>query len=126
MPNEFPPSGPWTGYYLYGHAAPKHPMRMALDFTPDGKIHGEGLDDVAPFTIDGVFDAATSAANWTKAYVGLHTVVYSGIYSHRSICGDWSIGHVTGGFWIWPGALGHSDQAETRVDQELPLAPELV
>jgi hypothetical protein len=62
----------------------------------------DGVDDVAPFVITGRFDVATNAAYWTKAYVGMHTVEYSGLYCQRAICGDWTwMGH-SGGFWIWP------------------------
>jgi hypothetical protein len=125
MPNALPPSGPWTGYYLYGDAGHKHKMTLALVFSPDGHIRGDGIDDIAPFQIDGHFDLTTSRATWTKAYLGMHQVDYSGIYSHRSICGDWTLGPATGGFWIWPGTLGESESIETPVDLELPLAPEL-
>src|SRR5580693_6256249 len=113
MPNDIPPSGPWTGYYLYGHAGPKHRMRLGLAFTPDGKIRGEGVDDIAPFIIDGFFNGATREANWTKAYVGMHTVRYSGIYSARSICGNWFLAGLTGGFWIWPEAFTESEEEMT-------------
>jgi hypothetical protein len=112
MPDEIPPSGPWSGYYLYGHEGRKHHMRLGLAFTPDGKILGDGVDDIAPFVIDGSFNGATGEANWTKAYVGLHTVYYSGIYSRRSICGNWTLGLLTGGFWIWPESEEVMEQME--------------
>lgn len=125
MPNHLPPSGPWTGYFLYGHEGRKHSMSLSLVFAPDGKIHGEGVDDIGPFAIEGIFQTAANAATWTKAYVGMHSVEYSGLYGRRSICGDWAIGPAVGGFWIWPGAIGQSDQVETLVDLELPLEPEI-
>jgi hypothetical protein len=52
-------------------------MGWNLTFIRDGKIEGEG--DIAPFAIDGRFDGATSTANWTKAYVGMHSVEYFGV-----------------------------------------------
>jgi len=125
MLNDIPPSGPWTGYYLYGHGGLKHYMRLSLVFTPDGKIRGEGVDDVAPFVIDGFFNGATSEASWTKAYVGRHSVKYSGIYSQRAICGDWTLGRLTGGFWIWPGVVAESQKVVTPTELEEPVEPVL-
>lgn len=97
-----PPSGPWTGYYLYGHNGPRHSMRLHLTFAPGGDIQGEGIDDIASFIVSGGFDPATGSVRWTKAYRGLHTVGYSGIYCSRAICGDWILSGLSGGFWIWP------------------------
>ena len=123
MLNEIPPSGPWTGYYVYEDGGLRHRMRLNLTFTRDGKIEGDGVDDIAPFTIDGRFDFATSKAAWIKAYVGMHSVEYSGIYCAKAICGDWSLWGFTGGFWIWPLALGESEFAEEQreVEQALEL-----
>jgi hypothetical protein len=114
MLNDLPPSGAWAGYYLYAHSDLRHRMRLNLKFTIDGWIQGEGVDDVAPFLIEGRFDGAMSAARWTKAYVGMHSVEYSGFYCRRTICGDWTLCMATGGFWIWPTALDQSleEQAE--------------
>src|SRR5689334_11902900 len=100
-----PPSGPWSGYYLYGHSGERHYMRLGLTFTGDGTISGDGIDDIAPFTIRGSFDGVTNSANWTKSYVGMHSVEYSGLYDGRSICGNWTLLMTTGGFWIWPGSI---------------------
>lgn len=121
MRDDIPPSGPWTGYYLYGHGGLKHRMRLGLTFTRDGKIRGEGVDDIAPFLIDGSFDGATSEAKWTKAYVGKHTVEYSGVYSQRAICGDWILIGLTGGFWIWPEILEQSEETAAPMELEQPL-----
>ena len=122
MLTDIPPSGPWTGYYLYGYAGRKHHMSLGLTFTADGRIAGEGTDDIAPFVIGGSFDSATSAAAWTKAYVGMHTVDYAGVYCQRAICGDWTLASLTGGFWIWPGTMAESELAEAQSRVELPLA----
>jgi hypothetical protein len=83
-------------------------------FMRDGTIEGEGVDDIAPFAIEGRFDCATSMANWTKAYVGMHRVEYFGVYCQGAICGDWSLSGSTGGFWIWPGSVGQSEFAEEQ------------
>ncbi len=96
-------------------------MRLNLAFASDGRIDGEGIDDIAPFVINGQFDCATSRARWTKQYIALHRVEYSGIYCARTICGDWTLGRGTGGFWIWPASLSESDVVEEQREIELPL-----
>lgn len=119
--NDLPPSGPWAGYYLYAHSGLKHHMRLNLRFAMDGSIHGEGVDDVARFVIEGRFDVAMSVARWTKSYVGMHSVEYSGIYCQRVICGDWTLGRATGGFWIWPGRLENSAEEQSELGEPLEV-----
>jgi hypothetical protein len=97
-------------------------MRLNLTFTADGKIQGDGVDDVAPFLVHGRFDCGMSAASWRKAYIGMHTVEYSGVYCQRSICGDWTLIRLTGGFWIWPRSLKQTEFAEEQTELEQPLA----
>ena len=116
----FPPSGLWSGYYLYPHSDVRHRMNMSLTFTPDGTIEGDGIDDVAPFGIQGSFDHATNQATWTKSYVGMHKVEYSGLYDGRRICGDWTLGRYSGGFWIWPSALSQGDSESAELELEQP------
>jgi hypothetical protein len=101
-------------------------MKLGLVFTADGKIRGEGVDDVASFLIDGSFDRVTSEANWIKAYVGMHRVQYSGIYSRRAICGDWTLMHLTGGFWIWPDVVPQSEKITEQTELEEPVEPALI
>ncbi|MGA2135514.1 MAG: hypothetical protein ABSH50_24760 [Bryobacteraceae bacterium] len=96
-------------------------MKLGLVFSPDGKIRGEGMDDVASFVIDGVFNAATSEATWTKAYIGMHKVRYSGIYSNRTICGDWTLMGRTGGFWIWPDTIAQTEKGVAQTELEEPV-----
>jgi len=122
MPNDIPPSGPWRGYYFYGHGGLKHRMRLHLIFVGDGKIEGDGIDDVARFVIAGRFDCSTSQANWTKAYRGMHKVEYAGVYCRHTICGDWTLARLTGGFWIWPDSLAQSEFAEEAMETERHLA----
>jgi hypothetical protein len=121
MLDDIPPSGQWTGYYLHGHEGPKHRMRLSLAFTRDGKIRGEGVDDIAPFLIDGSFDGSTREVKWAKAYVGMHTVEYSGIHSERAICGNWTLMGLIGGFWIWPGNVAQSEETASQTEHEQPL-----
>lgn len=116
-PTSLPPSGPWSGYYTYGPANSKHRMHLQLVFAPDGNVSGDGIDDIALFTIDGVFDIATNQARWTKSYVGMHSVDYHGFYDQRSICGNWTLMMGTGGFWIWPRRMEETDGIETEVEQ---------
>jgi hypothetical protein len=79
MANALPPSGRWARYYLYGYSGSRHRMKLTLTFAGSGAIDGGGVNDIAPFLITGRFDVATGAAYWTKAYVGLHMVEYSGL-----------------------------------------------
>src|SRR5215813_13107915 len=115
-----PPSGAWSGYYLYPDIDFKHRMNMNLAFTQDGKIDGDGIDDVAPFKIHGLFHRGANQAAWTKSYIGLHKVEYSGLYDGRSICGNWNIGRSSGGFWIWPSALSEGEWVTASVEIESP------
>jgi len=94
-------------------------MKMILAFSADGGISGDGIDDIALFRIRGVFDTAANTASWTKSYVGMHSVEYRGLYDLRSICGNWTLGVFTGGFWIWPDGIAQGEQME--VELELPL-----
>ena len=68
-------------------------------------IEGEGVDDIAPFGSDGRFDCATSTATWIKAYVGMHTVEYSGVFlssgNLRGLVSQWRYRWP----WIWPHSL---------------------
>jgi hypothetical protein len=97
----------------------KHRMKMSLAFSTDGGISGDGIDDIAPFTIRGAFDTAANSASWTKKYVGMWAVEYRGLYDLRSICGDWMVAGANGGFWIWPEGL--SEGEHTEVERELPV-----
>jgi hypothetical protein len=115
-----PPSGQWSGYYQYGYTGQKHRMKLGLTFGPDGTIRGEGIDDVAHFTINGSFDAAKNEASWIKAYLGMHNVEYRGVYDQRSICGSWTLILDSGGFWIWPDALSQSESKTVEVELEQP------
>jgi len=125
MPNDtapanLPPSGPWTGYYIYDWAQAKHRMQLRLTFSPSGQIDGDGVDDVGDFLVHGVFEPNTLKATWTKAYVGMHSVEYRGIYDHKRITGSWRLAFTTGEFQIWPGASEQGEQETAYADVEDP------
>ena len=120
MNNDLPPSGRWTGFYTYtGGQQRRHRMDLALEFG-NGKVTGEGTDDVGPFIIAGRYDPKTGEAHWTKVYVGKHDVFYSGLRSANGISGDWEIGRgERGGFRIWPVADGTGDDdVESEAEQQ--------
>ena len=96
-------------------------MRLSLTFA-NGSITGDGTDDIGPFLIRGAFDSVSREAGWTKAYVGMHSVRYRGLYDGRSICGDWKLALSSGGFWIWPSTLGEraAESIEEELDQPTP------
>ena len=95
-------------------------MKLDLLFSHDGKIIGDGIDDVGQFIIDGVFDSASLEARWTKQYVGRHSVEYSGRYDQRSIVGSWNLRGFTGGFRIWPGESAEGMEEDAAVELEQP------
>ena len=72
------PSGPWVGFYTYSAAHDKHRMDLGLDFA-NGRVSGEGNDDVGAFVISGRFDSAKGECDWTKTYIGAHDVFYRGL-----------------------------------------------
>jgi hypothetical protein len=114
------PSGPWVGFYTYTPAN-KHRMELSLTFA-GGRLRGEGLDDVGPFTVKGGYDAAAGECYWTKTYLGAHSVYYRGYREGKGIWGRWEISTLThGGFHIWPlgenpGAAASETDAEAAVD----------
>lgn len=114
-----PPSGVWSGYYVYSMDTAKHRMKLSLAFSADGGISGDGIDDIAPFTIQGAFDTTANSVSWTKKYLGMWSVEYRGLYDLRSICGDWMVSGANGGFWIWPEGLAQEEQTEAEL--ELPV-----
>jgi len=84
------PSGPWVGFYTYSGAHDKHRMDLGLDFA-NGRVSGEGNDDVGAFVISGRFDSAKGECDWTKTYIGAHDVFYRGFREGKGIWGTWEI-----------------------------------
>jgi len=68
----------WVGFYTYSGAHDKHRMDLGLDFA-NGRVSGEGNDDVGAFVISGRFDSAKGECDWTKPYIGAHDVFYRGL-----------------------------------------------
>jgi len=95
-------------------------MKLDLLFSQDGKIIGDGSDDVGAFLINGVFDSTTLEVRWTKGYMGQHRVEYLGVYNQRSIAGSWNLNRLTGGFRIWPGESADAEEATTAEELEQP------
>ena len=121
-----PPTGPWSGYYLYSPSDAPHGMKLHLTFARDGNISGDGIDDIADFFIHGVFDPGTLEACWTKSYVGSHSVEYHGFYDGRTIWGTWSLAGRTGGFRIWPGTVAPGEEEAVHAETEQPAETVLV
>ena len=93
-----PPSGAWSGYYTYWTFHSFHRMQLRLTFSLNGLIDGDGVDDIQQFTIRGEFEPATRQARWTKAYIGMHSVEYEGVYDGRNILGVWTLAGGSGAF----------------------------
>jgi len=113
------PSGPWVGFYNY---APKDKHRMELDLTfADGKLSGDGLDDLGRFTVKGQYSASTLECGWTKTYRGAHSVRYRGFREGKGIWGTWDIGVFGhGGFHIWPRAAGEGEAQAAASEMAVP------
>jgi hypothetical protein len=95
-------------------------MKLDLLFSQDGRIIGDGADDVGAFLIHGAFDSATLAVRWTKEYVGQHRVEYEGLYNQRSIAGSWTLNRLAGGFRIWPGESADAEETATAEERIQP------
>jgi len=111
MSEQFP-SGPWLGFYTYDSGRDRHRMDLSLEFGK-GMIGGEGTDDIGPFVVRGRYNTKSKECHWTKTYVGMHDVFYSGIRQGKGIHGTWEVGRAVGGFKVWPLASGaDGDEAE--------------
>ena len=109
MSDELFPSGPWTGFYQYG-PRDKHAMDLSLAFN-NGRMTGDGGDDVGRFTIKGRYDSSSRECFWMKTYPGSHVVFYWGYREGKGIWGRWEIAmDCHGGFHIWP--RKQSEEAE--------------
>jgi hypothetical protein len=118
--NALPPSGAWSGYYAYLNVQQLHRMKLQLMFSQEGAIDGDGIDDIGQFTIRGRFDIAKLQAQWTKTYLGRHSVEYDGVYDGRNILGTWSLPGGTGSFRIWPGENPQGIESDEQIELELP------
>ena len=64
-----------------------------------GEIKGKGKDVVGLFVIRGFADAA-GKAQFTKTYIGKHTVLYNGMLAGNTLNGTWHVAGLVGGFQI--------------------------
>jgi hypothetical protein len=111
------PSGEWTGFFLQYWLPGRH--KTDLDLTwQGGTLSGHGTDRVGPFTISGTYDVATGECEWTKQYVGKHSVAYRGRNDGHGIWGVWEIRQLgglyvdRGGFHIWPEGTNVSEESD--------------
>ena len=122
MSDQLFPSGPWTGFYNY-EPADKHHMDLDLTFS-NGRITGDGLDDVGHFLLVGRYDEVERECHWTKTYPGSHDVHYRGFREGKGIWGTWEIGAGLwghGGFHIWPKGLGEGDGISAAAGEAVPV-----
>ena len=63
----------------------------------NGEIKGKGKDSVGLFVIRGFSDAG-GKVQFTKTYIGAHTVLYQGNLVGNVINGTWSVAGLSGAF----------------------------
>ncbi len=112
------PSGPWTGFFQQSWKAPgRFPTHLGLRFQ-NGRLEGEGHDLVGPYTVRGTYDPADGRCEWTKQYLGKHSVSYLGYNEGNGIWGVWEIRllfglyHDRGVFHLWPEGRSPGAEAE--------------
>jgi hypothetical protein len=112
------PSGPWMGYFLQW----QRQIRTELTLTfCNGIMTGAGGDFVGAFVVKGRYQTSDGKCWWTKQYLGLHQVAYSGWSEGQGIWGLWDIrGIGRGGFRIWPKGLEQDE--ELRLEEPIPEA----
>jgi hypothetical protein len=95
-------------------------MDLSLEFGK-GMITGDGTDDIGPFVVRGRYDPKSKECHWTKTYVGMHDVFYSGVRQGKGIHGTWEVGEATGGFKIWPLAGSENDDDAEAEEKGEPV-----
>ena len=121
MDDELFPSGPWTGFYNYTGPEDRHRMDLHLEFA-NGRMTGDGTDNIGLFLIKGGYQAASRECEWTKAYPGSHQVFYRGYRDGHGIWGTWEIPPFSrGGFHIWPRRASDGEQVEETAEIEKPV-----
>jgi hypothetical protein len=89
-------------------------MDLQLTFA-NGKLSGDGNDDVGVFTIKGQYNSAERECWWTKTYAGSHDVFYRGYREGKGIWGTWEISPFAhGGFHIWPKQAGEEETESAK------------
>lgn len=111
------PSGAWTGFFLQFWLPGRHKMDIQLTWSR-GEVTGHGTDRVGAFIINGTYDTATGRCEWTKKYLGRHSVAYRGVNDGHGIWGVWEIRQLgglyvdRGGFHIWPQGSNVSEESD--------------
>jgi hypothetical protein len=112
------PNGPWTGFFLQYWLPGRNRTEVAMAFE-NGTLTGAGTDRVGPYTVDGTYNPATGECEWTKQYIGKHTVAYRGVNDGRGIWGVWEIRILgglyqdRGGFHLWPAGTDVSEESDS-------------
>ena len=120
MSEELFPSGPWVGFYNY-QPGDRHRMDLNLHFA-QGKVEGDGSDDIGRFLVRGRFDTTNRECHWTKTYLGAHDVFYRGFREGKGIWGTWEIGTFShGGFHIWPRQAGEGEERSETEQRSEPV-----
>lgn len=127
------PSCEWVGFYLQPKLTPQRClMELCLTFQ-GGTFAGEGRDAVGEFLILGRYNLENGAVNFTKYYIGQHTVDCRGWNEGKGIWGIWEIrpgllggSYDRGGFHIWPRAMGDPTGAREAAESERPRNTERV
>jgi hypothetical protein len=111
------PSGPWTGFFLQFWLPGRQTTNLHLTCR-HGELAGTGLDRVGQYTVDGYYDVGTGRCEWTKRYLGKHSVAYRGVNDGRGIWGVWEIRQLAGlftdrgGLHIWPEGTDVSEETD--------------
>ena len=117
-----PQSGLWTGFFLEKHHPQKGWMHLHLQFH-HAEISGEGTDYVGPWLIKGNFSCETLTCDWTKQYLGKHSVKYQGQIGDTGIIGKWNIsGLIWGNFHIWPAEFTEIQEMYLRQEEHEALS----
>ncbi len=112
------PSGPWTGFFQQSWIAPgRFGTDVEMHFQ-GGELWGEGSDRVGPYTVRGTYNPADGRCEWTKQYLGKHSVSYLGYNEGNGIWGVWEIRALfglyrdNGVFHLWPEGHSPGEDAE--------------
>jgi hypothetical protein len=115
------PSGAWTGFFLQSWLPGRNTTNLHM-VCSNGRLTGKGSDRVGAYTIDGEYDLVTGRCEWTKQYIGKHSVAYRGVNDGNGIWGVWEIRQLgglyvdRGGFHLWPEGTDVSE-ASAKTEQ---------
>lgn len=89
-----------------------------------GKLTGEGGDDVGPFRWRGQYDKEQMSCRMIKFYP-FHDVIYEGHVDENGIWGTWNLSGMTGGFHLWPkgGGIALEEEDQEAIAESLTAKP---